>query len=415
MTPHPIPRRLTHSLCRVTTTIAFELLAAKVWWRGKATIGQLVFGGTSEIPTLRPSPITRLPQELVELTISYFIRDTRTLLACSMICYSWYIAAVPHLHHTLTIDTTGSSGGVWPKPLRNAYNLDLLPLVKQFRFRALCTPFTPAKLNMFTLRHFSAPTNLQELGVDDLQLPSFMPNIQRYFGHFAPTLRFLALREPRGSSRQILYFIGLFPNLQDLKLCYNQTYMSQISQRDGMVDADLIPLSIPPLCGRLTLMCFAKEKLVKDMVTFFAGLHFRYMDLFRVKCVRLVLGACANTLEGLRLYPTDPYREEFSKGVDSSERTQAHDLQRTTKPCARISISHATLPFGRWRLPRYRSRMQERQLLVSSKPYYPPSHPLCPSTSSSATVYARSVVTRPVTSILVVYPQATEPPKTSFI
>ena len=38
------------------------------------------------------------------------------------------------------------------------------------------------------------------------------------------------------------------------------------------------------------------------------------MDLFRVNCVRLLLGACADTLEGLRLYPTVPYIEELSRG-----------------------------------------------------------------------------------------------------
>ena len=81
--------------------------------------------------------------------------------------------------------------------------------------------------------------------------------------------------------------------------------------REGTADVDLTPLSVPPLCGRLTLMCFAKEKLVKDMITYFGGLRFRYMDLFRVKCVRLLLGACADTLEGLRLYPTDKYGEKL--------------------------------------------------------------------------------------------------------
>ena len=138
-------------------------------------------------------------------------------------CYSWYIAAVPHLHHTLTTDNDLSPqhGGeyLWPRPLWSSYNLGLLPLVKRFRIRTFFHPFTPKSLNMFTLRYFSALKNLRNLGIDDLQVPSFMPNIQRYFGHFAPTLRFLALREPRGSPRQILYFIGLFPNLQDLKLC----------------------------------------------------------------------------------------------------------------------------------------------------------------------------------------------------
>ena len=100
--------------------------------------------------------------------------------------------------------------------------------------------------------------------MDDLQVPSFIPDVQRYFGHFTQTLRSLALQEPRGTSRQILYFIGLFPNLQDLKLCYN---ISMNWQQDT-VNVDLSPLSVPPLCGRLTLVCFTREKLVKDMITF---------------------------------------------------------------------------------------------------------------------------------------------------
>ena len=89
---------------RLPLLTAIELLTAKVWWRGKAKIEQMLFGGTPETPTLHASPITKLPQELVEL--DFFIRDTRALLACSMTCYSWYIAAVPHLHHTLTADNS---------------------------------------------------------------------------------------------------------------------------------------------------------------------------------------------------------------------------------------------------------------------------------------------------------------------
>ena len=58
---------------------------------------------------------------------------------------------------------------------------------------------------------------------------------------------------------------------------------------------------------------------MKDMITFFGGLRFRYLDLFGVKCVRLLLGACADTLEGLRLYPTDPYGESFRRGGVAGE------------------------------------------------------------------------------------------------
>jgi len=92
---------------------------------------------------------------------------------------------------------------------------------------------------------------------------------------------------------------------------------------------DLVPFSVSPLCGRLTLVCFTKEKLVMDMIIFFGGIRFRYMELFRVKGARLLLGACVDSVEGLRLYPIDPYGEEF-QGC-SNERTQAYILQRTAK------------------------------------------------------------------------------------
>ena len=246
--------------------------------------------------------------------------------------------------------------------------------------------------------------------MDNLEVHSFMPNIRRYFGHFTPTLRFLALRDPVGSSRQILYFIGFFPNLQDLKIC------SDFPREDkgGATDTNLVPLSIPPLCGRLTLTCFTREKLIKDMINLFGGLRFRYMDLFRVKCVRLLLGACADSLERLRLYPADPYGEEFLKKEGNSKKAQAYDPQKTTKPCAGLLICHGTLPFGRWRPQRYRSPLQATPLLVSSKPYSPPSRHLCPSNSLSTTTCPMSVVTGPLTFALGGYPRANGLPKPSF-
>ena len=140
------------------------------------------------MPTLRRSPITKLPQELVELIIAYFIHNTRALRACSLTCRSWYIAAVPHLHHTLTIDTSAlryRNKYLWPKPLQNSYYLGLLPIVKRLRIRAYFEFFTPKELNGYTLRFFSALTNLQELGIDHLQVSSFMPYIRWYFGHLA--------------------------------------------------------------------------------------------------------------------------------------------------------------------------------------------------------------------------------------
>jgi len=317
-------------LCFANIVIASELLVNRVWYRTKAIITWPFCGYVEETSTARPSPIAKLPQELVEMIISCFIYDRPSLLACSMTCYSWYMIAVHYLHHSLTTDDERPSPGrttrdFWPKPLRKSYKLGLLPLVKRFRIRLDISDwryygFASDRLGWRTMRYFSALTNLQELGIDFLQIPSFMPNIQRYFGHFSPTLRLLALRKPRGSCRQILYFISLFPNLQDLKLCYG----SLEDVWESAADATLVPLSVPPLRGWLTLACFTRENLVKDMIFFFGGLHFRHMDLFKVRCTRLLLDACAETLETLRLYPTDMSGEGFPER--RRNRTQASDL-----------------------------------------------------------------------------------------
>ena len=62
---------------------------------------------------------------------------------------------------------------------------------------------------------------------------------------------------------------------------------------------------------------------MRDMITLFGGLRFRCMDLFRVKCVQLLLGACAETLETLWLYPTDLCGgEDFFK-----RKTQENELK----------------------------------------------------------------------------------------
>ena len=255
------------------------------------------------------------------MIISYLIHDTSTLLACSMTCFAWYLATVPHLHYSLTTDENAvprEDGKYrWPRPLQESYKLGLLPLVRRFRVRRESSTFGPGHLNQLTLQDFSALTNLQELGVDGLQISSLMPNIRRCFGHFSPTLRFLALGNPEGSWRQIIYFIGLFPNLQDLKLC-NTSPGGELEN-----EADLVPLSVPPLDGRLTLTCLTGRSIVKEMIACFGGLRFRHMDLFMVWGVRLLLEACASTLEVLRLYPTDPYGEyHFNREEDPTDSSQ---------------------------------------------------------------------------------------------
>ena len=305
------PRCIPPFSCFTDIVVVNRLLVKQLWYQTKTKIKPLFSSGAAR-PS--PGPITKLPQELVEEIISYFIDYIRTLLACSLTCRSWYIATIRHLHYSLTTDedslNTGDKKHWWPTPLKNMYEFDLLPLVKRFQIRMWRRGlwFTPDRLDEHNLCYFSALKNLQELGIDDLDVSGFMPDLQRCFGHLSPTLRFLALRQPNGSSRQIVYFIGLFPNLQDLKL-HSST---PIDINETLADKTPVPLSSPPLRGRLTLTFFTREQIVKDMITLFGGLRFHHMDLFGVRCLPLLLKRCAKTLDTLRLYPTDPYGKFFS-------------------------------------------------------------------------------------------------------
>jgi len=247
------------------------------------------------------------------MIITHLSYDIRSLRACSLTCYSWYIAAVHPLYYTLITPTYYwcRNKFLWPEPLRYMHKLGLLPLVKEFQVQ-IRSPigtdgFSPELFNCRILRQFSALTNVQGLGIDCLDVHKFMPRIRRYFGQFLPTVRSLTLREPRGSRRQILYFIGLFQHLDDLKL-----YSVHSFQERPTGDLTLIPPFTPPLRGRLTMTRFGSMGFLKDMIDLFGGIRFRCMDLFEVDGMRLLLGACAETLEVLRLYPTDRRGKEIS-------------------------------------------------------------------------------------------------------
>ena len=239
------------------------------------------------------------------MIIVYLIYDTRCLRTCTMTCYSWYIIAAPHLHRTLTIEThsRGQNSG-WTDPLRCMHVLGLLPLVKRLWVHG-CNDsnvgLSPMLFNSHTLRQFSALTNVRELEVEYLDIPNFIPQIRRYFKHFLPTLTSLGLRKPRGSDRQIVYFVGLFQHLQDLKLICSGINLGG----EPTDDLTLIPPFVPPLQGELVMMHFTKVGILKDMIDLFGGIRFRYMGLLGVNEMRLLLDACGKSLEVVALCPND--------------------------------------------------------------------------------------------------------------
>ena len=299
---------------------SIELFVKRTWYRSLARIRRACSASAShEAPVADPSLAARLPLEAVGMIIAQLFCDMRSLSACSLTCYSWYIATTPHLHHTLSTPTSyshldGDGRFVWSKQLRNKHKLGLLPLVKRFHIRQRRNYFerpalfSLAGFNRRILCHFSALTNVQELEIDSLDIPSFMPSIQRYFGHFLPSVRSLFLTLPKGSDRQIVYFIGLFQHLEDLGLRVWGDVQDQ--PVDNQI---LVPPFAPPLGGWLTLTMFNRVRILKDMINLFGGIRFRHMNLCNANGIRLLLGACAGTLETLRLNPFDTGGGNFTE------------------------------------------------------------------------------------------------------
>ena len=284
-----------------------------VWYRSLARARRMFFGRASpNISAKRSFLATRIPQEIVEMIITHLIYDRRSLTACSRTCYSWYIAAAPHLHRTLTAMISSSwrkTSLLWPKPLLYKYKLGLLPLVRKLEIRrGACIGFpvfSPKCLNLHLLPRFYALNNVQELEIDCLDIPSFKPRTWLYFGRLLPTVRCLALRLPKGSQREILYFVGLFQHLEDLKLLFSFG-PRRCFPEEQTDDPMLIPPFFPPLRGRLTATFIKGVAVFKDMIDLFGGIRFRQLDLFNVDGMSFLLDACGETLETLRFHPNDP-------------------------------------------------------------------------------------------------------------
>jgi len=282
------------------------LLLASIWWMLSA--GPLLGSATR-----RSQPAAGLPLELIEMIAAYSTYDKRSLRACTLTCYSWYIAVTPLLHQTLICPIYSPHKDSFRRPslpFREEV-FGLAPLVKTLWFRGNSTNRVALSLAWPHSCHILLPlyqfTRVNQLRIDYLDIPSFLPYILGYPTYFLPAVRSLALKEPKGTRREIIYFIGLFQHLQDLKLLYSENG----HQEEPAGDLTLTPHFVPPLQGSLTMRHSTGVGLLKDMLDLFGDFRFRRMDLFKVDGTGLLLGACAKTLESVTLDPSDPIGEQL--------------------------------------------------------------------------------------------------------
>jgi hypothetical protein len=269
------------------------------WRRGRANVNRLL-GNPPPEPRIAHESACCLPYEIVETIIAHIACDLDALKACSLTCHSWYIAVVPHFHHTLILksDLSGTAHDKL-KPLSELHQLGLALLIKEIRVEK-GTWFEPQAFSRRDLCYFSAFTNVRTLRLQYLDISRFIPGIERYFGHFSPALRSITLFKPLCTPRQLSHFLSFFSTLDDIKIC-GPIYIPN----NTIPDAELVS-SPQRLRGRLVLCSFGSVETWTHLIISGGALQFHYMDLYRVRgCAPVLFEACAETLESLRFYATD--------------------------------------------------------------------------------------------------------------
>lgn len=147
--------------------------------------------------------------------------------------------------------------------------------------------FVPHEFSRHDLRYFSAFVNVRTLRLQNLEIYRFIPGVERYFGHFSPTLQSISLLEPRCTPRQLSYFLSLFSNLEDIEI-----------ERTGapnttITDTKFAPFSAPKLQGRLALYDFGWVETWSHLITSCDGLRFSARE------GRL----CIHSIGGMYWYP----------------------------------------------------------------------------------------------------------------
>jgi len=299
--------RIDNSDRWATRTVGMKLLNRMtiVWRQGEARVNRLLLNAPPETRIVHDSACC-FPIEIVEMIIAHLTRDLGALKACSLTCYSWYTAAVPHIHRTLVLgERRPDKNRHKLKPLFKLHKLGLVPLIKEIRVDQLMFGkdpwFVPQEFSPRALRYFSAFANVRALALQGLEIHRFIPGIERYFGHLSLTLRSITLCYPRCTPRQLSYFLSLFSNLDDVDISSPRP-----PPYAAAIDTDLVPFSAPKLQGRLKLRDFDWVETWTDLIASCGSLRFHYMDLRRVgDCAPILLGACAKTLETLQFSPTD--------------------------------------------------------------------------------------------------------------
>ena len=230
-----------------------------------------------------------LPQEIVDIIVGHVSDDRDTLFACTHLSRTWCIAARSHLHRNFTISSAEDFQSV-----EDLQNLGIVHLVRKVLVAQM---FNQSDyLSSQNLTHFHAFTHLQELSIKYLDIGELLVWLHQHCDILRSTVRTLTLLYPRCSIKQLICFIGLFSNLENLAVNSIDSvdlHESQVPVMEGS----------PPLTGRLSLSGILDQQFLSALAWMPNGLGFRTVDMQFCGDAQEIIDACAGTITRLIYYP----------------------------------------------------------------------------------------------------------------
>ena len=213
-----------------------------------------------------------LPQEIVEQIIDMLVGDPNSLLSCSLVSTSWVHRSRHHLLAHIKLNSLSDlqlwfTVGLEPSS-HHVRSLDLAQ--DEFRWIA---PETLATIpNDFTPFY-----NVRSLSLTGMDLTLFDErSLTRFFGNFSERLTSLSVNGLTAHPDTLLFFISMFPNLDNLKLDY------LTMGRTKSTAPFRYPAATPKFRGKLTLSNLKANG--TSMISPFADLPLAFDDVSLENC-----------------------------------------------------------------------------------------------------------------------------------
>jgi hypothetical protein len=267
-----------------------EQISYTLWFMCKHLIRKV----NPDRPGVNKAGCVRLPQEIVDYIVDHISGDRSTLFACTHLSRTWRIAARTHLYRTFKV--SDSAGFKTVDDLQKIGVIHLVRKILAIRKANQADLSLPPK----ALTRLNALTHLQELDLRFLDLGDLLLGLHEHCNVLRSTIRTLVLYYPTGSIRQIVCFISLFPNLENLAVGGIDTVDTDDSQ------VPVIKCS-PPLTGRLGLSGISNQEFIHELASAQNGIRFRTVDLRFCQEVQEIIDGCAGSMEKLIWHTFDSH------------------------------------------------------------------------------------------------------------